>query len=76
MNDRFGLRPLTSLSREWPLTGAKQTPKTLEILDSDFRFRPGADILVGQNHGVDDRANTALDNQRLPFGGHGFSRSH
>ncbi len=37
-------RPLTIVSAQGPLTGVKRTPKTLEILNSDFRFRPIAGI--------------------------------
>ena len=38
-------RPLSTLPPRRPLSGAKRTSKTLEILDSYFRFRPQADVL-------------------------------
>ncbi len=42
-------RPLDILSAQCPLSGVKQTSKTLEMLDSDFRFRPNAAIRGWQN---------------------------
>ena len=46
--DRLGRqRPLAIVSAQGPLTGVKRTPKTLEILNSDFRFRPQA-LVIGR----------------------------
>ncbi len=39
-------RPFSAILLEGPLSGAKRTSKTLEILDSDFRFRPEADMVI------------------------------
>ena len=33
-----------SYTGEWPLPGEKRTLKTLKILNSDFRFRPEAEV--------------------------------
>ncbi len=37
-------RPFAILPGQRPLPGAKRTSKSLEIRNSDFRFRPIADI--------------------------------
>ncbi len=42
-------RPFSAILLEGPLSGAKRTSKTLEILDSDFRFRPEADPRRGRS---------------------------